>query len=127
LIAGARGGRIRSDERSRVKIVVLLGVAAIGYGIAYDGAGASQGVALAIGWAAGFVALFVFSRWSSYRAAFRVEAWRSRAEALRRDNPELYGQILAQAASDPEAGAAASRDPDAYVALWLEAADKMQA
>jgi hypothetical protein len=106
-----------------VNFIVLLGVAAIVYGIAYEGAGASQGWALALGWAAGFVALFVVSRWSAYRAGLQVEVWRAKAEAIRREDPELYHRILAEAASDANAASAAARDPDAYVALWLAAAN----
>lgn len=109
-----------------MKFVVLLGVAAAGYGIAYDGAGLSNGASAAIGWAAGFVALGIYllvSRRRSYRAAWTVETWRARAVQMREDNPELYDQILAQAQADDETAVAAHRDPDAYVALWLAAAN----
>jgi hypothetical protein len=56
-----------------------------------------------------------------YRAAFRVETHRAAAEQLRREEPETYRQILAMA--EGEAAAAAARDPDAYVALFLAAAE----
>jgi hypothetical protein len=54
----------------------------------------------------------------SYRAAFRVEQNRAAAQELRRDDPDVYSQILAQA-TGTDAEEAARRDPDAYVALFL--------
>jgi hypothetical protein len=62
---------------------------------------------------------FFGRRLRGYKAAARVESWRTRAEALRATDPDTYEQILAQAGDDPEAAAAARRDPDAYVALFL--------
>lgn len=62
---------------------------------------------------------FFRQRARSYKAAWRVESWRTRAEALKVTDPELYQQILDQAQCDPEAAAGAARDPGAYVALFL--------
>lgn len=59
------------------------------------------------------------SRLGGYKAAARVESWRKRAEALRVTDPEMYERILAQADSDGQAAAAAARDPDAYVGLFM--------
>jgi hypothetical protein len=59
----------------------------------------------------------------SYRAAARVEQNRGAAQALRQDDPALYEQILRQAEGS-EAEPAARRDPDAYVALFLDAAEE---
>jgi hypothetical protein len=60
-------------------------------------------------------------RLRGYRAAFRVETHRAAAEQLRREEPETYRQILAMA--EGEAAVAATKDPDAYVALFLAAAE----
>lgn len=56
-----------------------------------------------------------------YRAAFRVEKHRAAAEQLRREEPEMYQQILGMAEGD--AAEAAANDPDAFVALFLAAAE----
>jgi hypothetical protein len=61
---------------------------------------------------------FFSSRKRGYRAAIRAEQNRSAAEHLRRDNPELYEQILAQSYGS-EAEGAARTNPDVYVALFL--------
>lgn len=58
-----------------------------------------------------------------YQAAWKVEKWRPQAEQLRREDPELYERILGEASGD--AAAAAQRDPEAFVALWLEAASSV--
>jgi hypothetical protein len=63
---------------------------------------------------------FFGRRVRGYKAAARVESWRTRAEALR----ATYEQILAQADDDSQAAAAAQREPDAYVALFLSYASK---
>ncbi len=55
-----------------------------------------------------------------YRAAFRVEEHRAAAEQLRREDPETYQRILEMA--EGEAAEAATRDPDAFVALFMAAA-----
>jgi hypothetical protein len=54
---------------------------------------------------------------AGYRAAWRVKTHRNQAEALRRDDPDLYQQILAEA--EGEALIGAEEDPDAWVAIWL--------
>lgn len=69
---------------------------------------------------------FFGRRLRGYKAAARVESWRTRAEVLRATEPDTYQQILAQAAGDGEASAAAQRDPDAYVALFLSYAAEEQ-
>ena len=69
---------------------------------------------------------FFSERRKGYRAAIHVERYRSRAEQLRQDNPELFEQILAQA-DGSDAEDAARRDPVAYVALFLKAADDVEA
>jgi hypothetical protein len=48
-----------------------------------------------------------------------VEHYRTAAQGLRERDPDLYRQILESAGDDSEAEAAAQRDPDAYVALFL--------
>lgn len=69
------------------------------------------------------VGSWLFYRRHAYRAAFRVELHRHAAEQVRTERPDLYAQILAQA-DGSEAEAAARRNPDAYVALFLaEAGD----
>jgi hypothetical protein len=62
---------------------------------------------------------FLAGRKRGYQAAWKVENWRPEAERLRQEDPELYERILGEASG--EAAAAAQRDPDAFVALWLEA------
>ena len=57
-------------------------------------------------------------RKESYRAAARVEEHREAAQALRTDHPEMYSNIVEQA-KGTAAEAAAQRDPDAFVALFL--------
>ena len=73
-----------------VMVVVPLGGAGVAYGIAYDGVGLSEGWATALGWLAGFVAVFIVNQSWSYRAAFRfnVNSRRAQAEELRGENPE---------------------------------------
>lgn len=63
---------------------------------------------------------FFRQRAKGYRAAVRVEKYRAAAVQLRENEPELYAQALAQA-NGSDAEAAAKRDPDAYVALFLAA------
>jgi hypothetical protein len=63
-------------------------------------------------------------RLSGYRAAFRVAKHRQAAEQLRRQQPDLYQQILNSARG--EAAEAAANDPDAYVALFLAAAEDQE-
>lgn len=87
-----------------------------GYAIA-NGLGASVGWAAAGGWGLG-VAVFLLGRRRSYAAGFRVERNRAEAVALRENDPDTYWQIAAQA-DGGEAEAAARRDPDAYVAIFL--------
>jgi hypothetical protein len=65
----------------------------------------------------------VFKRLRGYRAAVKVETHRSAAVSLRQDNPALYEHILRTAEGD--AVRAAASDPDAYVALWLAEAAKV--
>jgi hypothetical protein len=70
----------------------------------------------------------VMPRWfrkraAGYRAAINVEKHRGDAQALRRDDPALYEEILHQA-DGSEAEAAAQQDPDAFVALWLTEAER---
>jgi hypothetical protein len=69
---------------------------------------------------------FFSQRRKGYRAAIHVEQYRSRAEQLRRDNRELFEQILARA-DGSDAEGAARQDPVAYVALFLKAADDVEA
>jgi hypothetical protein len=52
----------------------------------------------------------MFKRWKAYGTAFRVERYRSRAERLRQDDPELFAKIVAQAAGS-DAEEAARRNP----------------
>lgn len=54
-----------------------------------------------------------------YWAGVQVEKHRASADDLRERDPQLYQQILATAADGSGAEAAARRDPDAYVALFL--------
>jgi hypothetical protein len=69
---------------------------------------------------------FWSKRKRGYAAAAKVETWRPRAQELHRNNPEVYEEILAEARHDPAAASAAAKDPDAYVALWLESLDRME-
>lgn len=56
-----------------------------------------------------------------------MERWRSDAEELRRTEPELYEQILAQAdTDDPRIAGSVADDPDAFVALFLAAANEAE-
>ena len=64
-----------------VMVVVPLGVAGVAYGIAYAGAGVSTFWAIAVGWLAGLVAVFVINRFWCYRAAFRFNVKSRRPEA----------------------------------------------
>ena len=57
-----------------------------------------------------------------YKAAIRVERYRARAEQLRDDDPAEFKEILSQA-DGTDAEASARRDPIAYVALLMHAAD----
>jgi hypothetical protein len=59
----------------------------------------------------------------SYRAAAQVERYRAAAQELRGNDPDHYSQIVHQAQGS-EAVAAAREDPDAYVALFLSAAEE---
>jgi hypothetical protein len=78
---------------------------------------------VAVGWGGGLVLTLLLLRlWRRWRPAFRVEQWRAEAVNLRLTDPETYTQVLARAESNPEAAAAAARDPDAYVALFIAAA-----
>ena len=65
-----------------VMVVAPLGIAGVAYGIAYAGAGVSAFWAIALGWLAGLVAVFVINRFWCYRAAFRfnVKSRRTQAE-----------------------------------------------
>jgi hypothetical protein len=65
---------------------------------------------------------FFSRRKAGYKAAVRVERYRATAEQMRQNDPEMYEQILRQADGSP-AEAAAARDPDAYVALFLAEAE----
>lgn len=65
---------------------------------------------------------FFSRRKRGYRAAARVERYRAAAKELRETNPEMYRQIVHQA-DGSDAEAAATRDPDAYVALFLAEAE----
>lgn len=65
---------------------------------------------------------FFSRRKAGYRAVIRSEQQRKAAEDLRRNNPELYREILAQA-DGTEAEEAARANPDVYVALFLAEAE----
>ena len=65
---------------------------------------------------------FFSRRKAGYKAAVQVEHFRAASEDLRDNDPDLFRQILQQAAGS-EADAAAERDPVAYVALFLSAAE----
>jgi hypothetical protein len=65
---------------------------------------------------------FFRKRARGYRAAFRVEGHRDAAERLRLEDPDTFAQIVAQA-DGSDAEAAAQRDPVAYVALFMAAAE----
>ena len=78
-----------------VMVVVPLGVAGVAYGIAYAGAGVSAGWAIALGWLAGLVAVFVINRFWCYRAAFRFNV-----KSRRADEP---ADVPAAAAREPAA------------------------
>ncbi len=106
----------------RVWILYLVALGG-GYGIA-RALGASEGWAAGSGWALAAV-VFLFRRRRGYRAAIHVEQYRAQAKQLRLHDPGMFQQILAQADSDPEAAAAAARDPDAYVAIWMSHADRV--
>jgi hypothetical protein len=101
--------------------VLFLAALGGGYGVAHA-VGASEGWAAAAGWAAG-IAVLLLIRGRGYRAASRVGRYRATAQALREQDPETYHQILDTAADGSEAEAAARRDPDAYVALFLSHAE----
>lgn len=90
-----------------------------GYAIA-QALGASEGWSAAAGWA-GAIAIFLIGRRRSYAAGNRVERYRAAAQMLRVQDPDTYWQIVAQA-DGSEAEGAARRDPDAYVALFMAAA-----
>jgi hypothetical protein len=64
-------------------------------------------------------------RLRGYRAAIRVETWRKQAEELRREDPDMYEEILELTEADPELAPAVRRDPNAWVALWLEENSRM--
>jgi len=101
--------------RTLVFLVALGG----GYGVAHA-LGASEGWAAAAGWGAA-TAVFLIGRRRSYAAGIRVERYRSAAQMLRVQDPETDWQIVAEA-DGSEADAAARRDPDAHVALFMTAA-----
>jgi hypothetical protein len=63
---------------------------------------------------------------SGYQAAIHVEQYRARAEQLRDEEPDLYKQILSQA-DGTDGEDAARRNPVEYVALFLKAADEVEA
>lgn len=65
---------------------------------------------------------FLRQRARGYQAAIHVAQYRSRAEDLLDNDPDLYEQILAQA-NGTEAEEAARANPVEYVALFLKAAD----
>ena len=65
-------------------------------------------------------------RMKGYKAAIHVEQYRARAEQLRDHDPALYKQILVQA-DGTDAEDAARRNPVEYVALFLKAADDVEA
>jgi hypothetical protein len=93
-----------------------------GYGIVHA-LGAPTGLAVAAGWAAGILVL-VASRRRGYAAAVKVERHRAAAAMLRQQDPDTYWKIVAQA-DGSEAEAPARRDPDAYVALFMDSAQRM--
>lgn len=68
---------------------------------------------------------FFSRRKRGYRAVIRAEQHRAAAEHIRRDNPELYQQILARAYGT-EAEEAATANPDVYVALFLAEAQEAE-
>jgi hypothetical protein len=109
-------------------LVIYLPLAAVCWGVGHlagvkDGTGAS----VAVGWGGGLVLTLLVLALRRRRApAMRVERWRAAAADLRVNDPEMYQDILAQANSDPEAAAAAARDPDAYVAIFLSYAQKQR-
>jgi hypothetical protein len=111
-------------------LAIYLPSAATCWGIGYL-AGVRNGTntSVAVGWGGGLVltilVLLLLRRW---RPAIRVEQWRAEAVNLRLNDPENYEWILAQAKSDPQAAAAAAaRDPDAYVAIFLSHAHEIGA
>lgn len=112
-------------------VLIYIGSAILCWAIGYA-AGIKNGTngAMAAGYGGGALLtllIVLFLRQRSYRAAFRVETWRGRAAELRLSDPDTYQHILAQARSDPGAFAAAQRDPDAYVALFMSFASETQA
>ncbi len=59
-----------------VMVLVPLGAAGVAFGIAHDGAGMPDSLAVALGWLAGLVAVFVINRFWCYRATFRFNVTR---------------------------------------------------
>ena len=114
-------------------VIVFLICCGICYGVGRAAGVKSGTITLAAiglgGGSALFLAVVVAyaRRRSSWSAGIRVESWRKQAVALRQRDPDTYWQILAQsrAADDEEVADAARRDPDAYVALFLAAADEV--
>jgi hypothetical protein len=69
------------------------------------------------------VAVLLRGRLRGYKAAALVERYRATAAVLRQEEPEKYQEVLAMAKGD--AATAAARDPDAFVALFLAAAEEV--
>jgi hypothetical protein len=67
------------------------------------------------------VAVLLRGRLRGYKATALVERYRATAALLRQEEPEKYQEVLAMAKGD--AATAAARDPDAFVALFLAAAE----
>ena len=65
---------------------------------------------------------FLRNRVSGYGAAIRVERYRTAAEELQAEDPDTFWRIVARA-DGSDAEVAARRDPVAYVALFMAAAD----
>ena len=65
---------------------------------------------------------FLRNRVRGYHAGIRVERYRTAAVELRAEDPDTFWRVVARA-NGSDAEAAAQRDPIAYVALFMAAAD----
>jgi hypothetical protein len=99
-------------------LVFVLSLTA-GYGIAHA-LGVFGGGATAVGFALALASIPLTGRLQrGLVAAGRARDYRLAAEEMRDSDPQHYQQILSFARADPEAAAAAKRDPDGYVAVFL--------